>query len=227
MKCGRKHISRPCREYRADDEFSLSTLSLIILLCDQHDTTQLTNITHCPFVWKGKLPLRWASVRTVCVCVWVQVLSVCVRLSVTSVTSALQLHRRRHCECLRGILRVQRVTGCVTAVSGVLPLPCCLWESVWHWANTDPPSGLKRSHSERQLLVMRLCLISGWTSCSVTFIQLQWVKDRLREWEQNRMNGYWSISLQCLKYIWRDWNQGEGMQLKYCKADKARFGKQF
>ena len=128
MKCGRKRVSRPRREYRADEGFTLSTLtmSLIVLLRDQHDTTQLTNVTHCPFVQKGKLPLRWVSVRTVCVCVCVQVLSVCVRLSVTSVTSALQLHLHRHCECLCGILRVQGVTGCVTAGGVVLPLPCCL-----------------------------------------------------------------------------------------------------
>lgn len=50
------------------------------------------------------------------VCLRVQVLGVCVRLSDNPVTSALRPHRRRRRhECLRGILRAQGVTGCVTA----------------------------------------------------------------------------------------------------------------
>lgn len=103
---------------------------LNVLLHNKHDRTQLTNITqtHTLSLRLGGagLPFRCASVRTVCVCLWVQFLSVCVRLADTSVTSALQLHRRRHHECLRGILRVQRVTGCVTAGGVVLALPCRL-----------------------------------------------------------------------------------------------------
>lgn len=97
--------------------------------------------THTLWVW-GEPPFRHASVGTVCVCLWVLFFSVCVRLSDTSVTSALQLHHHQHHECLHGILWSQSLTGCMT-VGTVVLAPSV---HVRHQRNTYSPSGLKRSH---------------------------------------------------------------------------------